>query len=204
MASRPVLLAFVFAVGSASAWGQGQGVSRSPDVLRTGSEAGKAGGRLVVALRAEPKTLNPVTAVDQVSRDVIGRLSSDLIHIDRDTQKTVPALARSWSASADGRHYTLELRRGLRFSDGHPFDADDVVFSFACYLDERNASPERDQLIVGGKPIVVRKLGPYQVVVDLEQPYAAAERLFDSIAMLPRHLLARAQQEGRLAQAWGV
>jgi len=204
MASRPVLLAFVFAVGSASAWGQGQGVSRSPDVLRTGSEAGKAGGRLVVALRAEPKTLNPVTAVDQVSRDVIGRLSSDLIHIDRDTQKTVPALARSWSASADGRHYTLELRRGLRFSDGHPFDADDVVFSFETYLDERNASPERDQFIIGGKPLVVRKLDPYRVAVDLAQPYAAAERLFDSVAMLPRHLLAKAEQEGRLAQSWPV
>ena len=47
---------------------------------------------------------------------------------------------------ADGLHYTLVLRRGLRFSDGQPFDADDVVFTFRCYLDERNASPQRDLL----------------------------------------------------------
>jgi peptide/nickel transport system substrate-binding protein len=136
--------------------------------------------------------------------EVIGRLMADLIHIDRQTQQTVAALAKSWRASADGRHYTLELRRGLRFSDGHPFDADDVVFSFQCYLDEKNASPQRDLLIVGGRPLAVRKLDPYRVAFDLEQPYPAAERLFDTLAILPRHLLERAQQEGRLAQAWAL
>jgi peptide/nickel transport system substrate-binding protein len=182
----------------------GRGATPAADVLRTDHERGRAGGRLVVALRSEPKTLNPVTAVDVSSRDVLNRLHADLVHIDRETQRTVPALAKSWTVSADGRHYTLELRRGLRFSDGHPFDADDVVFSFESYLDERNGSPERDQLVVGGKPLVVRKLDPYRVVVDLEQPYGAGERLFDSIAMLPRHLLARDAEAGRLAQDWGV
>jgi len=176
--------------------------SSRPDLLRTEHEVGRAGGRLVFALRSEPKTLNPVTAVDGASRDVIGRMMADLVHIDRQTQRTTPALARSWAVSPDGRRYTLELRRGLRFSDGHPLDADDVVFSFQCYLDERNASPERDQLVVGGKPVVVRKLGAYGVSLEMQQPYAAAERLFDSIAILPRHLLEAAQREGRLAQAW--
>jgi peptide/nickel transport system substrate-binding protein len=79
-----------------------------------------------------------------------------------------------------------------------------VVFSFQCYLDERNASPERDQLVVGGKPVVVRKLGVYGVSLEMEEPYAAAERVFDSIAILPRHLLEKAQREGRLAQAWNL
>ncbi len=80
----------------------------------------------------------------------------------------------------------------------------DVVVSFACYLDERNGSHQRDLLIVGGKPIGVRKLDAHRVAIDLEQPYAAAERLFDSLAILPRHLLEKAEQEGRLAQAWGL
>ena len=187
------------ALGSPSAFAQG---ALSGELLRTEQEVGRAGGRLVFALRSEPKTLNPVTAVDSASRDVLGRMMADLIHIDRQTQRTTPALARSWSVSPDGRRYRLELRRGLRFSDGHPLDADDVVFSFQCYLDERNSSPERDQLVVGGKPVVVRKLGDYGVSLEMEQPYAAAERLFDSIAILPRHLLEKAQREGRLAQAW--
>ena len=194
----------VVAVALSSSTAFAQGAPSSADVLRSEHEVGRAGGRLVFALRSEPKTLNPVTAVDIPSKDVIGRLTADLIHIDRQTQRTAPALAKSWRVSPDGRHYTLELRRGLRFSDGHPFDADDVVFSFQCYLDERNGSPQRDLLIVGGKPVVVRKLDAYRVAFDLEEPYAAAERLFDTNAILPRHLLEKAQQEGRLPQVWGL
>ena len=198
---RTALLAVAFVLLSRP--GVAQGRERA-DLLRTDHEAGRAGGRLVFALRSEPKTLNPVTAVDSASRDVIGRMAADLIHIDRQTQQTGPALAKSWSVSSDGRRYTLELRRGLRFSDGHPLDADDVVFTFQCYLDERNGSPQRDLFVVGGKPAVVRKLDTYRIALEIEQPYAAAERLFDSVAILPRHLLAKAQQEGRLAQAWSL
>jgi len=199
---KRALLAVAAVLLSAPAFAQA--ASPSADLLRTDQEAGRPGGRLVFALRSEPKTLNPVAAVDIPSKDVLGRLTADLIHIDRQTQRTAPALARSWSVSPDGRHYTLELRRGLRFSDGHPFDADDVVFSFGCYLDERNGSPQRDLLIVGGKPVAVRKLDAHRVALDMEQPYAAAERLFDSLAILPRHLLEKAHQEGRLAKAWGL
>jgi len=64
---------------------------------------GHAGGRLVVALRSEPKTLNPVLAVDEPSRDVIRCLTADLIHINRGSLKTEPSLAKSWSVSRDGR-----------------------------------------------------------------------------------------------------
>jgi peptide/nickel transport system substrate-binding protein len=181
-----------------------QRVPLPAELLRTDHEVGRAGGRLVYALRSEPKTLNPVAAVDITSREVIGRLQADLIHIDRQTQRAGAALAKAWSVSPDGLHYTLELRRGLRFSDGQPLDVDDVVFTFRCYLDERNASPQRDLLIIGGKPIGVRKLDAYRVAFDLAQPYAAAERIFDSLAILPRHLLARAQDEGRLGAAWGL
>jgi peptide/nickel transport system substrate-binding protein len=181
----------------------GQGAPAS-ETLRVTQAPGRPGGRVVFALRSEPKTLNPVTSVDNASRDVIGRLHANLVAIDRHTQRTVPALAKSWTVSPDGRRYTLELRRGVRFSDGRPFDADDVVFTFACYLDERNGSPQRDALIVGGKPVVVRKLGPYRVSLEMEQPYAVGDRIFDGIAVLPRHRLAQAQAEGRLAEAWGL
>ena len=124
----------------------------------TANTPGHPGGRLVVGLRSEVKTLNPVLAVDATSRDVIDCLAADLIHINRSTQKTEPALAKSWSASRDGRVYTLRLRRGVRFSDGQTFDADDVLFTFKVYLDEKIDSPQRDLLVVGGKPIVVRKV----------------------------------------------
>ncbi len=174
------------------------------ELLVSRAEIGHQGGQLVVNQRAEPKTLNPITAVDSVSREVIRCTIADLIHINRDTQRTEPALAKAWTVSSDGRRYVLTLRRGLRFSDGHPFDADDVLFSFRVYLDEKVRSPQRDLLIVGGQPIGVRKVDQYAVQFDLAEPYAAAERIFDSVAILPRHLLEQLYTEGRLAETWGL
>src|SRR6266513_239003 len=116
------------------------------ELQRVEGEVGRYGGHLVVGQRSEPKTLNPVTATDAVSREVFERLHADLIEINRSTQKTEPALAKSWKMSPDGRTFTLKLRKGIRFSDGQPFDADDVVFTFTVYLDEAVSSPQRDLL----------------------------------------------------------
>src|SRR5271166_3346565 len=118
------------------------------ELLRTVAPVGTSGGSLVVLERAEPKTLNPVTALDAPSRDVIRRMMADLISINRQTQQTEPSIAKSWTVSRDGREFVLELRHGLRFSDGHPMDAADVVFTFQVYLDEKVHSPQRDLLII--------------------------------------------------------
>jgi peptide/nickel transport system substrate-binding protein len=174
------------------------------DLMVAPGITGRPGGTLVFSQRNEPKTLNPVLAGDNASREVIHRITADLIHINRATQQTEPALAKSWRASADGLHYVVDLRRGVSFSDGHPFDADDVVFSFQAYLDEKTHSPQRDLLVLAGKPMCVRKLGQYRVAFDLPSRYAVAERLFDGFAILPRHILERPYREGKLAQAWGL
>jgi len=168
------------------------------------AETGRRGGRLVVALRTEPKTLNPLMAADAPSREVLSVMQADLVHINRATQLTEPGLASSWNVSSDGLRYTLELRKGLRFSDGHLLDADDVLFSFRVYLDESAHSPQRDLLFVGGKPIEVRKSGPRTLVFTLARPYGAGERLFDGLAILPRHLLERAYGQGRISQSWAL
>jgi peptide/nickel transport system substrate-binding protein len=174
------------------------------ELARMAGVSGHYGGHLTIGQRAEPKTLNPVTATDAVSREVIGRLMADLIDINRSSQQTEPALAKSWKTSPDGRTFTLQLRKGIRFSDGHPFDADDVVFSFNVYMDEAVDSPQRDLLIIDGKPILVTKLDQYTVRFALPRPYAAAERLFDGLAMLPKHLLEKQYRDGHFAQTWSL
>jgi len=171
------------------------------ELLLLPGEAGRSGGRLVVSLRGEPKTLNPLIAADARSRDVIGVMQADLVHINRATQLTEPALAKSWKISPDGLAYTLVLRQGLRFSDGQPLDADDVLFTFRVYLDENVHASQRDLLIVGGKPIAVRKVDAHTVVFQLAKPYGVGERLFDGLAILPRHLLEKAYQNGKLGQS---
>jgi peptide/nickel transport system substrate-binding protein len=179
-----------------------QPVNHDEELARVEGATGHYGGHIVVGQRSEPKTLNPVTATDAISREVLGRLHADLIEINRASQKTEPALAKSWTISPDGRTFTLTLRKGIRFSDGQPFDADDVVFSFTVYLDEAVGSPQRDLLIIDGKAPVVTKLDQYTVRFSLPRPYAAAERLFDGFAILPRHILEKSYREGKFVQSW--
>jgi peptide/nickel transport system substrate-binding protein len=194
-----LLLAWGTSLLPAVAISQQSNVNR--EMLSVPGAIGRAGGRAVVSLRAEPKTLNPLTAVDAPSREVIGTMQADLIHINRTTQMTEAALAKSWKVSPDGLQYTVVLRKGLRFSDGQPLDADDVIFTMRVYLDESVHATQRDLLIVGGKPITVRKLDGGTIVFQLAKPYGAGERLFDGLDILPRHLLEKPYQEGKLAQA---
>jgi peptide/nickel transport system substrate-binding protein len=179
-------------------------VAAASQALVLPGAAGNSGGRLVYAERSEPKTFNPLNAADNASKDVLHRLMADLVHINRATFKTEPALAKSWTASKDGHHYVVELREGLRFSDGHPCDADDVVFSFQVYLDEKAHALQRDLLLLDGKPVVVRKLDARRVEFELPSPYAVADRLFDSFFILPRHLLEKPYREGRISEVWGI
>jgi peptide/nickel transport system substrate-binding protein len=187
---------------SRPARGTPQQQNPSEELLTLPGELGNRGGRLVVSLRAEPKTLNPLTAVDAPSREAIGAMHADLVHINRVTQLTEPALAKSWKISPDGLEYTLILRKGLRFSDGQPLDADDVLFTFRVYLDENVHATQRDLLIIGGKPITVRKVDAWTIVFRMAKTYGVRERLFDSVVILPRHLLEKPYEEGKLPQIW--
>lgn len=195
---RPVSLAVLFVLAALVQ------VSAQEDLLRSTAEPGQPGGNLVITQRSEPRTFNPVTAVDQVALGIIDRMAADLVHINRQTQKTEPALAKSWKVSRDGTQFTFKLRRGLKFSDGVPFDADDVIFTFQVYLDEGVHSPRRDALLIGNKPVKVEKVDAYTVRIIFPSPYAPAERVFDGLTILPRHLLEQDYKAGKINQVWGV
>ena len=87
--------------------------SAAEELLVLPGEVGRPGGRLVMSLRGEPKTLNPLIVADTRSREVIAVMQADLVHINRATQLTEPALAKSWKISPDGLAYTLVLRQGM-------------------------------------------------------------------------------------------
>src|SRR5258706_4944663 len=79
------------------------------ELARMADVSGHYGGHLTIGQRSEPKTLNPVTATDAVSPEVIGRLMGDLIEINRSTQQIEPALAESLKISPAWRTFTLAL-----------------------------------------------------------------------------------------------
>ena len=93
-------------------------------------------GVLVVGQIAEPKSLDPhaVTAVNDFR--ILMNVYDGLVRYADGTLEVEPALAESWEISEDGTEYTFNLREGITFHDGTPFDAEAVKFNFDRMLNE--------------------------------------------------------------------
>jgi peptide/nickel transport system substrate-binding protein len=115
-----------------------------------------------------------------------------------------PALAESWEFSSDGKRLVMHLRKGACFSDGEPFTAEDVAFTFRALYDDRVASPLRETAEILGKPLATEVVDESTVAFLLPQRTGTVERIFDSIPMLPAHLLAKSLERGTLAADSGL
>jgi peptide/nickel transport system substrate-binding protein len=162
-----------------------------------------AGGRLVGTMRGEPTTFNRFVGTGMPT-DIVAMLTqSRLVRINRATHEIEPGLAQSWRVSDDGLEYTLDLREAS-FSDGQPFDADDVLFSFAAAYDARTASPLGSALLVDGKPLQVTSSSPRRIVVRFPRVYGPGLRILDNLPIYPRHRLQAALDDGTFRSSWGT
>jgi peptide/nickel transport system substrate-binding protein len=167
-------------------------------------EPGVRGGRLVIATFGAPKTFNPITANESSSDDIIRLLFSGLVGIEAPTQQIKPALAESWDVEADQKTWTFRLRKGLRWSDGQPLTADDVVFTWEVIYDTNIVNVTVDSLRVDGKNFEVSKLDDHTVRIVTPEVYAPFLHNAAVKAILPRHILAKAVAEKRFEAAYGV
>jgi peptide/nickel transport system substrate-binding protein len=159
-------------------------------------------GRLVAALRTEPRNFNRLVTRDRGSLVLSLLLHGRLVQLNHVTQEIEPALAERWTISPDERTYTLTLRRGVSFSDGAPFTADDVLFTFRAIYDPTSASPLAEVFRVDGKPFEVRAADAHTVVLTLPAPLAPTLRSLASLPIAPAHKLKAALDAGRLRETW--
>lgn len=173
-----------------------------------GGPAPATGRREAIAtVRNQPAGFNR-HALNDAATDVLNTLTqARLVRINKETQETEPWLAERWTADEPGRRYTITLRDGVSFSDGHPFSADDVVFSvqaaYGTYADGRH-SVVGNVLRVADKPLEVTAKDPRTVVLTLPEPFAPGVRILDNLPILPKHKLAAAVQDGTFLKAWGL
>ncbi|HYW52604.1 MAG TPA: peptide ABC transporter substrate-binding protein [Dongiaceae bacterium] len=172
-------------------------------VLATSSAAPAAGrhpwtdpGHLRLGVLRNFDSLNPLVSGQAATTDVAQFLFSGLIRFDDrgemipDAATAVPTL-RNGGISRDGKTITYHLRSDVRFSDGHPVTADDVVFTWQQDMNPRNNVPYHfpyDQ----AESVVAKD--PHTVVVRLRAPSAPFVSNFFRCgtqgAILPKHLLA--------------
>lgn len=102
-----------------------------------------------------------------------------LIFVDYTGTRSRPAVARSITVNQDGTVFTLMLRRGLRWSDGHPFTADDIIWWYEhVWLNREIAPTVTSELSVGGKQGRIEKIDDHTVRYVFPEPYFLFEEVF--------------------------
>lgn len=141
-------------------------------------------GQLRFCLRSEPKTFNPLLVNDDASETIRYLTGGVLVRVNRVTQTPQPELATSWNVSADGKRIAFELRTGIRYSDGTPFSAADVVYTFQQLMDPALHTPTGDAFRSAKGPVTARAVTPAEVEITFPAPVANLINLFDSVAIV--------------------
>ena len=95
-----------------------------------------------------------------------------LIRWTPDWSKLVPSIAESVTASDDAKTFTFRLRKGLRWSDGAPFTADDIMFWYDDVFQVPELTPSKNPIFVAnGDPVKVDKIDDVTVVFKFSAPY---------------------------------
>ena len=154
------------------------------------------GDTFIESLTGNISGLIPNVLSDSASFEIGSMLYSGLITRDKDLN-IIGELAESWTFSQDCLDLTFNLRRNVRWHDGRPFTAADVVFTYETMIHPKTPTAYREDFKAVAE---VAAPDPYTLRVRYKQPYAKALQSW-GLWMLPRHLLESYVREGRLREA---
>jgi peptide/nickel transport system substrate-binding protein len=140
--------------------------------------------------------LIPTLTSDQSSYEVGGLIYDGLIKTDKDLN-LAPAMAQSWTYSRDCLDLTFRLRRDIKWHDGYPFTAADVVFTYEAMINPKTPAPFKEGFLLV-KSVDVPD--PYTVRVHYDKPYARAVETWGT-SILPKHLLQSFADAGTLRES---
>ena len=143
------------------------------------------GDALIAGSIGEPSILIPMLAGDSASHDVAGLIFNGLIKYDTDLS-IIGDLAESWNISPDGLVITFRLKKGVKWTDGVEFTADDVMFGYKTIINEKTPTPYKEDYLQVKKAEVLDR---YTFRITYEKPFAPALSSWGNLVVLPKHLL---------------
>ena len=143
------------------------------------------GDTIVVGSIGDASNLIPLLASDASSHQIAGLVYNGLVRYDQNL-KLEGELAESWEVSADGQTITFHLRHGVKWHDGAPFTAADVMFTYQLIIDPQTPTAYAGDFVQVKEAKVI---DPYTFQVVYEQPFAPALASW-GLSILPKHLLA--------------
>lgn len=142
------------------------------------------GDALVSGTIGEATTFIWFLSGDSASSDAAGHVLNGLVRYN-DRLELEGELAERFEVSPDGQTITFHLRRNVRWSDGHPFTADDVLFTYRTLIDPAVPTPYADDYLQVRR---AEALDPYTFRVTYDKPYAPALQTWTA-GLLPAHVL---------------
>ncbi len=155
-----------------------------PD-LKDNSYGPAYGDMLIEGTIGEPSVLIPMLAGDSASHSVAGMIFNGLVKYDTDLS-VIGDLAESWEISSGGLVITFHLRKGVKWSDGVEFTAEDVMFGYKTIIDEKTPTAYKEDFLQVKKAEVLDK---YTFRVTYGKPFAPALTTWGNLVVLPKHLL---------------
>jgi peptide/nickel transport system substrate-binding protein len=155
--SLPVLSGIVAACG---------GSSSSPAPKSGGSSTAGANATIKAGIITPTAAIDPVTVADQGGLDMLAQTGEYLCLSDQ-TLTLKPVLAQKWSSNSAATVWTFNIRQGVKFHDGHPLTADDVVYTYKTLTNPKTPNPTLAGVLV---PDGVHKVDDFTVAFHLEAP----------------------------------
>jgi len=159
---------------------------------------------MVLALSSDPKSFNPVMAQETTTSAVTAYIFEGLTTLNVETLEPQPGLAERWEISEDGLIWTFYLRPDVRWNDGEPLTADDVVFTFNRLIyNDAVPNSARDIFTIDGQAITVSRVDARTVRFQLPVRFAPFLMAL-SQPILPQHCLEQSVNDGAFAFTWGI
>ena len=181
--SATTMGAVLAACGNANKTGAsgGSGATSASGGASSGGTA-KANATLRVANQVPAAAVNPITIADNGGLEMLCQVGDFLIfdNTGRPGPHLIPSLATSWKPNGDGSVWTFKLRQGVKFHNGQPMTADDVVYTIQQQCDPKNAANALS--VFGGilSPSGVKKVDDHTVAFHLNQPIGSFPYLVSS------------------------
>ena len=156
------------------------------DFLQSQAPVGKYGGELFISTIGEgPKTFNPCNSKDATSSSMAGMLYDGLLTTEPRTGEVVPLLAKDFKIN--GNEYLIHMRHGIKWTDGKPITADDVIYTYEEVVFKGLGNPSSmENMKVEGKLPVIEKVDDYTVKFITPKPFAPFLRQL-SYPIVPKH-----------------
>jgi peptide/nickel transport system substrate-binding protein len=190
------LVALALAGVAALLTGCGPDAASHVEESSVGAGAPAHGDTFIEATIGDIAGLIPNITSDGASHEVGNMIYDGLVKADKDLN-FVGAMAESWEFSPDCLELTWKLKRNIKWHDGHPFTAEDVLFTYQAMINPKTPTAYKEDFLAVKSAEVI---DPYTVRVRYARPLAKAVQSW-SMWMLPKHLLENYVANGKLKES---